>query len=246
MSTPGSVRSGSAQSGYTPAHDGGDSTRPRRKRTRIFRWEGIVPLILARLFRRPPVLSTCWLIRRDTLTEAGTKALGAQLDIADPYFAREAIKHDGYGFMQASNKMGIISHKSVYEQQSTAIRVQYPRVHRRVELVAFLSLAEIFSLLMPYILLVLAVAGLLPTSYILPNSVAVVLLTAMYVTITTITYRLWLVRSLVLLPVAAILDVFLLNYSMIRYEFFTVIWKDRNVCIPVMQVVGHLPEPARQ
>lgn len=63
MSTPGSGRSGEG-------------------RTPIFRWKGIIPLVLV-----VGLLCAGWLllagrIVRATLSEAGTKALGAQLDIA--------------------------------------------------------------------------------------------------------------------------------------------------------------------
>jgi hypothetical protein len=30
--------------------------------------------------------------------------------------------------------------------------------------------------------------------------------------------------------------------SMFKYEFSTVIWKDRNICIPVMHVIPKLPD----
>jgi len=36
-------------------------------------------------------------------------------------------------------------------------------------------------------------------------------------------------------------DLFLINYSMWKYEFSDVDWKGRNVCIPVMHVVPTLP-----
>jgi len=83
MSTPGSVRSGE-QSQYTPPASGGPGAPPpRRARTRIFRWEGIIPLVLGLA-----LLFLGWMffaerIIRNTITEAGTKALGAQLDIAE-------------------------------------------------------------------------------------------------------------------------------------------------------------------
>lgn len=84
MSTPGSVRSGE-QSKYTPGggkRDAGSETTARR-RTRIFRWRGIIPIALALA-----LVFGGWLLfgdraARNTLSEAGTKALGAQLDIAD-------------------------------------------------------------------------------------------------------------------------------------------------------------------
>ena len=85
MSTPGSVRSGE-QSPYTPPATtaGGDGGREApRKRARLFRWRGIIPI--AFLFA---LLAGVWLvfgerIVRSTVSEAATKALGAELDIAD-------------------------------------------------------------------------------------------------------------------------------------------------------------------
>ncbi|HJQ21833.1 MAG TPA: TIGR03545 family protein [Gemmatimonadaceae bacterium] len=87
MSTPGSVRSGDAAR-YTPTSGtvgagGAPATPPiSRKRTRIFRWEGIIPLFVGLAF-----LVCAWLVfgdrvLRGTIAEAGTKALGTQLDIA--------------------------------------------------------------------------------------------------------------------------------------------------------------------
>src|SRR4051812_192320 len=83
MSAPGSVRSGE-QSQYTPLTSGGPpSPTPKKKRARIFRWEGIIPLALGL-----GLVFVVWMLFagrfiRDTITEAGTKALGTQLDIAE-------------------------------------------------------------------------------------------------------------------------------------------------------------------
>lgn len=94
MSTPGSVRSGdsnaygppAAAQPRPPAPPGGATGAPgdvRRRRTRVFRWEGIVPFMLVLA-----LLAAGWLLLgermvRDAIVEAGTKALGTQLDIAE-------------------------------------------------------------------------------------------------------------------------------------------------------------------
>lgn len=85
MSTAGSTRSGE-QSQYTPPAQGSggpSDASGKKKRTKIFRWQGILPLLVALL-----IVVLGWTLFgeraiRATITEAGTKALGAQLDIAD-------------------------------------------------------------------------------------------------------------------------------------------------------------------
>jgi uncharacterized protein (TIGR03545 family) len=82
MSTAGSTRNGE-HSQYTPPTTGsGDAaTPPKPTRTKIFRWQGIVPIVLLLA-----VLYLGWTlfgarVIRATIVEAGTKALGTQLDI---------------------------------------------------------------------------------------------------------------------------------------------------------------------
>lgn len=208
-----------------------------------YAWELALP---RKLFRRPPVLSTCWLIRREVLMNAGGFAAVSRSIVPESYFARISAVHDGYSFMQSSAKMGIISNKSLKEQQSTTIRTEYPKVHRRLEFALLLSVAELLAIIVPYILLALGLLGRLPFSFTLLSGTAVAFLTLAYTSIVTLTYRMWLTRSIFLLPFAVLADVALLNYSMIKYEFFSVIWKDRNVCIPVMHVTPHLPALADQ
>lgn len=84
MSTAGSVRSGGAAP-YGPPVNGTapvpNEPAPRR-RVAIFRWKGIIPLVLGLA-----LVAAVWLffaerILRGTLEEAGTKALGTELDVA--------------------------------------------------------------------------------------------------------------------------------------------------------------------
>lgn len=206
-----------------------------------YAWELSLP---RRLFRRPPVLSTCWLIRREVIASAGGFAAVSRSVVPESYFARVSAVQDGYSFMQSSAKMGIVSKKSRAEQRATAIRTGYPRVHRRIELVMLLSLAEAGGMLLPYALVIASLFHRVHVSLWLPSLLSVIMLTATYVAVVALTYRMWLARALVQLPLAVAIDMALLNYSMIRYEFFDVIWKDRNVCIPVMRVTDRLPEPA--
>ena len=83
MSTAGSTRSGEQSQYAPPASDGGASGAPRRTRTKVFRWQGIVPIVLLLA-----ILYLGWTLFgeraiRATIVEAGSKAMGTQLDIAD-------------------------------------------------------------------------------------------------------------------------------------------------------------------
>ncbi len=85
MSTAGSTRNGE-QSKYTPpaADIGGPPGASSKKRKRqIFRWQGIIPIVLVLA-----ILYFGWTlfgarVIRATIVEAGSKAMGTQLDIAD-------------------------------------------------------------------------------------------------------------------------------------------------------------------
>lgn len=199
-----------------------------------YAWELALP---RRLFRRPPVLSTCWLIRRDVIRSAGGFAAVSRSIVPESYFARVSAVHDGYTFIQSDERIGITSNKPFAEQQATAIRTRYPQVHRRLELVLLFTVAELCCLAGPYAFAIAALTGHGPRLLLPASLAAIILLTATYSLVVALTYRMPLTRSLVLLPVATVFDVFLLNYSMLMYEFSQIEWKGRNICIPVMRVV---------
>lgn len=203
-----------------------------------YAWELALP---RRLFRRPPVLSTCWIARRDLLTAAGGFAAVSRSIVPESYFARTSMVHDGYSFMQSNIALGITSIKHIDEQRATAVRTRYPQVHRRIELVMLLTIGELFGIVMPYVLFGLGVFGHLSLQLTVVSAVTILLLTATYILVVYLTYRRWFLRTLWLPLLAIGMDVGLLNYSMIQYEFFEVIWKDRNVCIPVMHTIDRLP-----
>jgi hypothetical protein len=204
-----------------------------------YAWEMSLP---RRWLNRPPVLSTCWLITADALHAAGSFKSIMHKSSPESYFARQVAKNsDGYSFMQSDARLGIFSAKSLSEQRDTAVRTRYPQTHRRPELVGLLSLVELAALVLPYGQLG---GGLAAHEWSLAGlgALSVLALTNFYSRIVTLTYRHRFLGSIWLLPVAAVYDVWLLNYSMWQYEFNEVIWKGRNVCIPVMHTVPSLPK----
>ncbi len=203
-----------------------------------YAWELALP---RRLLNRPPVLSTCWLITREALRTAGGFPAVAHKASVESYFAHQTAGHqDGYSFLQSNERIGLTSAKDFLEQRATATRLRYPQVHRRPELVGLLSLLEVLLLVAPF---GLVIGSIFAKTWVLLALSAVVclLLTLFYTQIVSLTYRRFLWRSLWLLPFAVLYDVGLLNYSMWRYEFREVIWKDRNVCMPIMHVTPNLP-----
>jgi glycosyltransferase involved in cell wall biosynthesis len=195
-----------------------------------YAWELALP---RRWFKRPPVLSTCWLITSKLLKSSGSFKAITNSTSVESYFARAAAAQgDSYSFLRSNSLLGLTSHKSIDEQRATAIRTRYPQTHRRPEIVAAISITEAFILIAPFVLLVnAAVSG--SWLNLALSIVNVVLITLFYVVMLRVTYDVFLVRGLWSLMLASFYDIGLLNHSMWRYEFREVIWKDRNVCLPL-------------
>jgi hypothetical protein len=206
-------------------------------------WWELVPA--RRAFQRPPVISSCWIISHDALKKHGGFASVARSIVPEAHFARQLITDDQYSFLR-SDGLGIESVKSVDDQRNTAIRMRYPQMHRRPEQVALTSIWESVFLVLPF---VLAVGG-----FWLPMGAAAHLLTALASVLLVASYEIVILSTrvntwwfgLIGQPIAALADIVLLHYSMWKYEFSTVDWKGRNVCVPVMHTTPYLPNIDRK
>jgi glycosyltransferase involved in cell wall biosynthesis len=203
-----------------------------------YAWEIAVP---RRWSKRPPLLSTCWVIRRDFLEENGGLQAVTRTILPERYFARNAHKQNKYSFYYADSQIGLRCVKSASEQRDTAIRMRYPQLHRRPEYAMAISVTEIAMLLGPGVMAVYAIYEK-NVLLLLVNLAAIGIFNFVYVFMARMTYRHWIFLSPLIMPVALLYDVFLLNVSMKRYEFSDVYWKGRNVCIPVLQVYPTLPK----
>jgi hypothetical protein len=161
--------------------------------------------------------------------------------VPESYFARVAVVHDGYSFMQSDDQIGISCKKQITEQHDTATRTKYPQLHRRPELVFLLSLFELLALILPIVFVAASFATPQLRLFGIITAATSLLLVIWYMLIVRLVYRMFLPTSLIALPFAVIHDVAVLNYSMLKYEFSDVFWKGRNVCIPVMRVEPQLP-----
>lgn len=202
-------------------------------------WELVPP---RRMFNRPSVMSSCWIIRRDALHKTGGFAAVTRAIVPEAYFAKKLIAYDSYSFIRSSQQLGLTSVKSPTDQRDTAIRMRYPQLHRRPEQVFFVSLLEGVFLLFPFII---AIAGFwLPingATHMLAVTASVLLAIA-YSVVAVATRVNSLLFSLIAFPIVVAIDLALLQKSMWQYEFSEVYWKGRNVCIPAMHVVPHLPK----
>lgn len=201
-------------------------------------WELVLP---RRLFNRPPVISSCWIIEAQALKEEGGFAAVARSIVPEAHFARQLIAADEYSFLRSNDALGIESSKHVADQRNTAVRMRYPQMHRRPEQTALITLLELFFLVLPF---VLATAGFWLAIGTVAHVMAIIASTLLIVTYELVVRKTrvnawWF--GLVAQPFAALIDIGLLHYSMWKYEFSVVEWKGRNVCVPVMHVVPHLP-----
>jgi hypothetical protein len=204
-----------------------------------YAWELVPP---RRWFNRPPVLSSCWAIQKTALEDAGGFAAAARSIVPEAHFARVCTAADGYSFMRSGVHPGVTSTKTAADQRDTAVRMRYPQLHRRPENVLLLSLFELVFLLGPF---GLAIGGAFWNAgwrAIVCSAVAAVFLTITYSIVGSATKISSVAFGLVALPVIVAYDLGVLHRSMWQYEFSEVDWKGRNICVPAMHVIPHLPK----
>lgn len=202
-------------------------------------WELVPP---RRLVNRPPVLSSCWISRRSALKKAGGFKAVARSIVPEAHFAKFAARQSGgYGFWRAGRGNGIQSVKTVAAQRDTAIRMRYPQMHRRPELVAAHSFLEAAFLFLPF---ALSLGGFLldigAAAQIVATITCFVIVAIHELVVLSTKVNTWWF-GLVAPPFMILTDIALLHYSMWKYEFSVVEWKGRNICIPAMHVISHLP-----
>lgn len=200
-------------------------------------WELVLP---RRLFHRPPVLSTLWMVERDALMKLGGFGSVRRSVLPEGYFARELAKRDGYSFMRSTGQLGVATAKKLPEQWDTALRTRYPQLRKRPENVLLLSVLQLWLLVLPLGLFIAGFFGVIdPLLWLLGGLNAVLLFAVHYQIVLA-----WGVRDslpLIIFPAAVLAEIAGMHLSMWKYEFSEVIWKDRNICIPVMQQYKSLP-----
>ncbi|PID32416.1 hypothetical protein CR970_00640 [Candidatus Saccharibacteria bacterium] len=203
-------------------------------------WELAIPRSLV---GRPPVLSTCWMINRNQLQDAGSFASMTRAVLPEALLARRFSRRKAYAFLHTNDRLQVATRKPITEQRATAIRVRYPQLHQRMELSLALLLLEAAVLVGAPLLVFVAVAQGWAAVFGL-SLTAVVMLLATHALITRATNPTHTIYALATFPVVAASELVLGLWSMLAYEFSVVTWKDRNVCVPVMRVIPALPDMA--
>ncbi len=193
-----------------------------------YAWEVSLP---RRGLDRPPVLPTCWLAQKKFLIESGSfKAVSRRVS-PESYFARLALKGNGYSFLQYP---ALLSQKPHSEQLETVVRLRYPQLRRQPETVALLTLIEALGGLY---LLVNIIIGVLERNllYLSLGFLGFILFATTFGQVFKLTYRSRMIIPYVLWPAILLLDIGLMHVSMWKYEFGTVLWRGRSVSPMVMR-----------
>lgn len=209
-----------------------DSPRVALLQPMRYYWEICFP---RRFFKRPPVLSTCWLIRAVALDDFGGFAATASSMTPEAYYAKCAVVSNSYGFVRSTAELPVYSTKTIDKQYSAAIRVRYPQLHRRLELVALTALFQCIFLIGPFIGIVVSPWLERGLSFGLTWMVSAACIVAMYYLVAVETHLNRPVIGVLATPIALLVDVFMLHNSFFKYEFGEVYWKERNVSKTVMR-----------
>lgn len=185
--------------------------------------------------RRPPVISTCWLIDKEALKKLGGFRSVARSILPEALFARTMAKSKQYSFWTSKAPSTVWTYKNLADQFDTAVRTRYPLLRKRPENVLAFSLFEAFVLLLPFFSLpmVLMLSGLSYLSIV--NLAAAALLALSHALINRATRMPFWQFSFFSLPLILLIDLAVVHISMFRYEFSSVVWKERNICLPVMR-----------
>ena len=196
-------------------------------------WELAPP---RKLVNRPPVLSTCWLVNRKKLLQAGGFKSASHAIIPEGVFARRFIKNNEYSFIRADKELDVRTTKPFKDQVNTAIRTNYPQIRRRPEMALILTIFTISILILPYFQILHGIL-IQDTVLMLASLLTSLLLTATHVLILSVSDPANIPVAVLNLPLAAFIEMIIGYSSMLKYEFGSVAWKGRNICVPVMHTI---------
>ncbi len=198
-------------------------------------WE----LMVAPIFGHPASLSTCWAIKSETLHKIGGFEGYAKSVQPEAHFAKRLLQK--YQFILAGCRLGVSSVKRPKQQYDTALRKKYPQARHRPEIVFIIILAEFIIFLFPWYGLI---AGLISADifavFLSLSTIIIVGIINTYISYLVVS-KSWIL-GLVSLYYLVPLEWYLLLRSMLGYEFGTILWKERKICLPMLEVQDSLPK----
>ncbi len=180
-----------------------------------------------------PVLSSLWIIKRETLLELGSFDSTPNLVVPERFFANATGRSGKYRFIVSDNTVGVTSRKRTSSQIETATRTLYPLFRNNPMLIFLASAGLLVVLVLPFLVALLSLLGTNVANYHYGLTTSTLLVATNLVVYTRFNASTWFI-GLVNFPFIIILEAGLLQWSMFKYEYSKVIWKDRNICIPVL------------
>jgi glycosyltransferase involved in cell wall biosynthesis len=179
---------------------------------------------------KPPVLSSCWLINLETLKSMGSFDSVKNSVIPEQTFATKLNKTNKYRFIISSKRLDINTRKRFSSQLATATRTLYPLLNKSLLKYLEWNLIIIFLTVSPFI--VFAVFGFEGVA----GKASFIQILSLLILNTSLMYRIhpaswWL--GIIQFPIAIVLELSLLLWSLFKFEYSKVDWKGRNICVPV-------------
>lgn len=198
-------------------------------------------LAMPRLFNKfPASLTTCWAVDRDFLNNIGGFKAYKQSVRPEKHFAKKAQAMHQYAFLRSSTGLGIASIKDYKQRMQTATRTRYPEHKKRPENIFIFSLWFLMVFIMPFFIFVISlISNYLFSGFL--GLISMILLLYVHFTVDQLTNGRGDTKRLLTFPLSVISEIILINYSMWAYEFSEVIWKGRNICLPVLKTYNKLP-----
>jgi chlorobactene glucosyltransferase len=193
-------------------------------------WELALP---RKFLNKPAVLSTCWVIQKKVLQRLGGFHAVKKSIVPERYFARECVSHDSYSFLRANEELDLHTTKKLIDQVQTAYRVRYPQFRSRIESVLLYISVLTLVFILPYVFAI--GAWLIGNEFLFALSlISIIFLTVSHVLIVTVSQPSNSLMAIINLPFVVLSEISLTTYSMLQYEFGEVIWKGRNICLPIL------------
>jgi glycosyltransferase involved in cell wall biosynthesis len=114
-------------------------------------------LAIPRIFnKRPPTLSTFWVIERKYLIKLGGFGAFKKSIRPEKHFAKRAFTVGSYRFLRSSSGLGISSVKNYKAQWQTALRTRYPEHKKRPENIFIFSMWFVIVFISPFFITIIA------------------------------------------------------------------------------------------